>query len=117
MDEAGLNKSAILLMTLGEEEAAEVFKHLGPKEVQKLGSAMAGMKNVSREAVDQVLVDFQTQAGTRSTFGNGGDEYLRSVLNRALGEDKAGYLLDRILQGSDTSSIESLKWMDAPTVA
>ena len=75
------------------------------------------MKNVSREAVDQVLVDFQTEAGTQSTFGNGGDEYLKSVLNRALGEEKAGYLLDRILQGSDTSSIESLKWMDAPTVA
>ncbi|HXC41442.1 MAG TPA: flagellar motor switch protein FliG, partial [Burkholderiales bacterium] len=117
MDDAGLNKSAILLMSLGEEEAAEVFKYLEPKEVQKLGTAMANVKNVSRDAVDRVLIDFQEKAGSHTSIGSGSDEYLRSVLTKALGEEKAAYLLDRILQGSDTSGIESLKWMDAQTVA
>jgi len=117
MDDDGLNKSAILLMSLGEEEAAEVFKYLAPKEVQKLGMAMAGVKNVSREDIDRVLVDFQEKAGSQTSLGSADNEYLRGVLNKALGEEKASYLLDRILQGSDTSGIESLKWMDAQTVA
>jgi flagellar motor switch protein FliG len=117
MDEAGINKSAILLMSLGEEEAGEVFKFLGPKEVQKLSAAMAALKTVSREEVGTVLNEFEINAGSQSSLGGASPEYLRSVLTRALGDDKANYLLDRILQGSDTSGIESLKWMDSPTVA
>ena len=117
MDDAGINKSAILLMSLGEEEAGEVFKHLDPKEVQKLSAAMATMKGVSRDDVGSVLSEFQADAGSQASLGAASDDYLRSVLTRALGNDKANYLLDRILQGSDTSGIESLKWMDSPTVA
>jgi flagellar motor switch protein FliG len=117
MSEDGIQKSAILLMTLGEEDAVEVFKHLGPKEVQKLGAAMAALKNVSRDQVQKVLTEFREKAGEKTTVGMDSDNYIRSVLTKALGNDKAANLIDRILHGGDTSGIESLKWMDASSVA
>ena len=104
-------------MSLGEEEAVEVFKFLGPKEAQKLGAAMAGLNNVTREEVEEVLNEFRAKAEQRTTLGTASDEYIRSVLTKALGSDKAANLLDRILQGGDTSGIEGLKWMDATSVA
>ena len=116
--EAGnVEDAAILLMSLGEEEAAEVFRHLEPKEVQLLGETIARMKGVSRDKVDDVLSRFNTLAGDQSMLVADTDEYVKSVLRKALGEDKANLLLDRILQGSDVSGIESLKWMDATSVA
>ena len=117
MSDEGVQKSAILLMTLGEEEAAEVFKYLNPKEVQKLGMAMAALNNVKRDEVVQVLQDFMLQVGDKTSLGGASDEYIRSVLTKALGTDKAANLIDRILHGGDTSGIESLKWMDAASVA
>jgi flagellar motor switch protein FliG len=117
MSEAGIDDGAILLLTLGEEEASEVFKHLAPKEVQRLGEAMAKLKGVSRDRVNGVLARFHAEAAEQTSLGNNSDEYIRNVLNKALGPDKATYILDRILQGGDVSGIESLKWIDAPTVA
>ncbi len=117
MDEEGLNNAAIFLMSLGEEEAAEVFKHLSPKEVQKLGETIAHMRSVSREKVDEVVNKFADAAAAQSLLVSDTGNYVRSVLKRALGEDKAGLLIDRILQGGDVSGIESLKWMDPLSVA
>ncbi|MFG6461832.1 flagellar motor switch protein FliG [Roseateles sp. DXS20W] len=117
MDDKGLENAAILLMSLGEEEASEVFKHLSPKEVQALGETIAKLKVIKRAQVEQVLEKFDAVAETQSTLVTDTDEYVRAVLRKALGEDKANLLLDRILQGSDVSSIESLKWMDAASVA
>jgi flagellar motor switch protein FliG len=112
----GVTRSAILLMSLGEEEAVEVFKHLGPREVQKLSQAMARLSNVTREQVAGVLREFRLEAEQQAPV-TGGDQYIRSVLTRALGDEKASALVDRILQGQDASGIESLKWMDAGSVA
>lgn len=117
MDDKGVEDAAILLMSLGEEEASEVFKHLQPKEVQKLGETIAKLKVIPREKVEQVLTRFDAVAETQSMLVSDTDEYVRTVLRKALGEDKANLLLDRILQGGDVSSIESLKWMDANSVA
>lgn len=117
MDDKGTENAAILLMSLGEEEASEVFKHLSPKEVQALGETIAKLKVIKRAQVEQVLDKFDAVAETQSTLVTDTDEYVRAVLRKALGEDKANLLLDRILQGSDVSSIESLKWMDAASVA
>ncbi len=117
MDEQGLERSAILLMTLGEEAAAEVFRHLSPKEVQKIGETMTRLRTVPRERVGQVLEQFQSEAGSNGSLVADTDQYVKSVLRRALGEEKAGLLINRILQGSDTTGIESLKWMDAESVA
>jgi flagellar motor switch protein FliG len=112
----GVTRSAILLMSLGEEEAVEVFKHLGPREVQKLSQAMARLSNVTREQVAGVLREFRLEAEQQAPV-TGGDQYIRNVLTRALGDEKASALVDRILQGQDASGIESLKWMDAGSVA
>ena len=117
MDEEGLNNAAIFLMSLGEEEAAEVFKHLSPKEVQKLGETIAHMRSVSREKVDEVVNKFSDAAAAQSLLVSDTGNYVRAVLKRALGDDKAGLLIDRILQGGDVSGIESLKWMDPLSVA
>lgn len=113
----GLQNAAILLMSLGEEEAAEVFKHLSPKEVQKLGEAIAKTRSITRERVDEVVGRFTNVAAAHSLLVSDSGDYVRSVLKRALGDDKAALLLDRILQGGDVSGIESLKWMDPLSVA
>jgi len=113
----GTESAAILLMSLGEEQAAEVFKHLAPKEVQKLGEAIAKMKAVPRERVDEVMTRFATVAAEQQPLVADTDEYVKVVLRRALGDDKANLLIDRIMQGNDVSGLESLKWMDAAAVA
>jgi flagellar motor switch protein FliG len=117
LDDQGVEDAAILLMSLGEEHAAEVFRHLAPKEVQRLGEAIARMRPITHEKVEGVLDKFSTLATGQSTLVADNDEYVKSVLRKALGDDKANLLIDRILQGSDVSGIESLKWMDASSVA
>jgi flagellar motor switch protein FliG len=116
-DDQGVEDAAILLMSLGEEEAAAVFKHLAPKEVQKLGETIARMKSITRERMDGVLDKFGTVAQSQHVLVQDTDEYVKAVLRKALGDDKANLLIDRILQGSDVTGIESLKWMDASSVA
>ena len=117
MADTGIDDSAILLLSLGAEEAAEVFRHLSPKEAQKLGTAMAALKNVSREKIDAVLNKFTAEAGEQTGIGLESDSYIRDVLKRALGDEKAKLLLDRILQDDENAGIAGLKWMDAATVA
>lgn len=117
MNAEGIKKAALLLMSLGEEEAAEAFRFLSPREVQKISGAMAALKNVTRDDVAAVLEDFIEETKTHTTLSLDSKEYIRSVLNRALGEDKAGGVIDRIMLGDDITGIEGLKWMDAPAVA
>ena len=117
MSSEGLENSAILLISLGEDEAAEVLKHLNPREVQKLGSAMAKLKDVKRDRIQTVLGEFCNQVGDPSVLSVDSDAYLRTVLNKALGDERAAGLIDRILQGGDTSGIEGLKWLDSPSAA
>ncbi len=113
----GVEKSAIFLMTLGESEAAAVLKFLEPKEVQKISAAMVTLKNLTREQITDVFNDFLVCASNKTSFGLDSNEYIRSMLIKALGDDKAASLLDRIMHNSDTSGIESLKWMDPAAVA
>ncbi len=116
MSEAGIRRSAVLLFGLGQNEAIEVFKYLGPKEVQKLSLAMAQVNNVSHGEIQEVVGKFREECAARASIG-ATDEYLRNVLIEALGPDKAANLLDKITQGNDHSGIESLKWMDASSAA
>jgi flagellar motor switch protein FliG len=117
MSDDGLLKAAILLLALGEDEAAEVMRLLGPREVQKLGATMATLKSVGHEEVESVLSKFVSIADEQASFGIDSDEYIRSVLTKALGDDKASGLISRILQTRDANGIEGLKWMDGQTVA
>ena len=117
MADESVEKSAILLIALGEDYASEVLRHLGPREVQKLGHAMASLKTVPRSRVEAVLAEFHQVSEEAAAVHVDTDAYVRAVLTKALGDDKAANLISRILQGGDTNGIEGLKWMDAPTVA
>lgn len=112
-----LDQAAILMMSMGEKEAAEVLKHLGPKDVQRIGTAMTALENVPQEHVEFVMSNFLEEARSITGLGIGSDGYIRNMLVGALGEDKAGSLVDRILLGGNTSGLDTLKWMDARSVA
>ncbi len=112
-----LQRAAVLLMSLGESDAAQVMKHMGPKEVQKLGAAMSQLTDVHQDQLETVMADFLNTVGNQTGLGVGSDEYIRSVLNQALGEDKAGGVIDRILQGGNTKGLDTLKWMEPRQVA
>ncbi|MCI1011003.1 MAG: flagellar motor switch protein FliG [Pseudomonas sp. PGPPP4] len=112
-----VEKAAIFLLSLGEADAAQILRHMGPKEVQKVGTAMAQMRNVNREQVERVLGDFIEVVGDQTSLGVGADGYIRKMLTQALGEDKASGLIDRILLGGNTSGLDSLKWMEPRAVA
>ena len=104
-------------MTLGEEASAEVLRLLGPREVQKLGMEMARLSTIPRDEVAAVVTEFREESERQDGITTDSDEYIRKVLTRALGNDKAMALLDRILTNNDNSGIESLKWMDPSAVA
>ena len=113
----GTHRAAVLLLSLGEAEAAEVLKHMSAREVQKLGAAMARMGPVSTEQAQQVISSFVSELDGQTSLGVGADEYVRKVLANALGDDKADRLIDRILVGSQTKGLDALKWMDARAIA
>ncbi len=112
-----VDKAAVLLLSLGEEDAAEILKHLGPKEVQRIGSAMTQLKNVTRDQVENVLNTFFEHVQTQTSLGIGSDAYIRNMLVQALGEEKAGSLADRILMGGNTSGLDTLKWMNGRAIS
>ena len=114
---SGTERAAILLLSLGEQEAAEVMKHMGAKDVQRIGSAMTQLANISREDVTAILSEFSVTVEEQTSLGVGVDDYLRKVLTSALGEEKAGNVIDRILFGRTSKGLESLKWMDPRAVA
>lgn len=114
--EEGLEKAALLLMTLGPDAAAGVLRQLGPREVQKLTMKMASMTPQSRETVEPVLIEVNEHFG-KGTMIQSDDDQLREMLTKALGDDRANQLLSRMMSGSETAGIESLKWMDAATAA
>ncbi|WP_374485470.1 flagellar motor switch protein FliG [Zoogloea sp.] len=115
-NDEGLEKGALLLLTLGADEAAEVLKQLGPREVQKLGASMASMPAQPRERVEGILDELISYAEKGSPI-EADHEHIKEMLTKALGDERATHLISRVLQGSDTAGIESLKWMDAATAA
>ncbi|EHP44840.1 flagellar motor switch protein G [Cupriavidus basilensis OR16] len=118
MTDEGLQKSAILMMSLGEDAAAEVFKHLGPREVQSLGSAMATLNSVTREQMSAVLAEFRAETEQYLALNVDSSAFIRSVLNKALGEERAESVIEDILESRDPGAgIDSLNWMDSTSVA
>lgn len=112
----GTEKAALLLLTLGEDVAADVLQHMNPKQVQSIGATMASMDTVTRPMVEHVLNDFLERLETQTALGIGNDSYIRNMLEKALG-DKAGNVIDRILMGSGSNGLEALKWMDPKSIA
>jgi flagellar motor switch protein FliG len=116
-DLAGTQRAAILLMSLGEQDAANVLKQLDAREVQKLGIAMAELKEISREQMSSVLDNFIGVADGRANIASGSPDFVRRVLTQAVGKQKADMLLDRVSSGQSGQGIEALKWMEAKAVA
>lgn len=114
---SGVERAAILLLALGEADAAMVLKHLGVKDVQRVGAAMAQLTGISRVEVSTVLTEFSTTVDQQTSLGVGNDEYVRKVMIEALGADKAAGVVDRILRGRSGRGLESLKSMEAKSVA
>ncbi len=114
---SGAERAAIFIRSLGEDEAAAVLKHLGPREVQVLGTTLSTLSNVTRDQVDVVLTDFVGTVEKQTSLGIGNSDYIRSVLVKALGEDRAGSVIDRIVMGAGSRGLEQLKWLDPKTIA
>src|SRR6266436_5172580 len=114
---AGTQRAAILLMSLGEQDAANVLKQLDAREVQKLGIAMAELKEVSREQMTAVLDKFIGVADAKANIAGGSQDFVRRVLTQAVGKQKADMLLDRVSTGQTGQGIEALKWMESKAVA
>lgn len=113
----GTQKCAILMLLLGEEEASEILKNLSPREVQQLGTAMYSVADVNQDTVNMVLDEFLAIIKAQTSIGLGADTYIRRVLTKALGEDKAGSVLTRITPSQTGKNIEILQWMDARSIA
>ena len=113
----GIERSAVLLLSIGEEDAGEIMRHMSPKEVQAVGEAMATIGGVNKEQVGEILDEFAESIGDHTSLGVGSEDYLRTVLTNALGEDKASALLDRILMGRNSKGLDALKWMEPRAVA
>ena len=113
----GLERSALLMLGLGEQHAAEILRHMGPKEVQEIGMAMAGLSQVTSSMMETVMAEFVGTIGEQTSLGLGSDEYIRNMLTTALGADKASGVIDRILLGRNSKGLEQLKWMDPRGIA
>ncbi|MFT2091393.1 flagellar motor switch protein FliG [Paraglaciecola sp. 2405UD69-4] len=113
----GVDKAAILLLSLSEEDAAQILKHLEPKEVQKLGQAMASIEDMTQPKITAVHKNFIEEIQNYSTIGFQSTDFVKRALTSALGEDKAANLIDQILMGSGAKGLDSLKWMDSKQVA
>lgn len=113
----GVDKAAILLLSLAEEDAAQILKHLEPKQVQKLGQSMATIDDMTQHKITAVHKHFIDEIQNYSTIGFQSQDFVKRALTAALGEDKAASLLDQILMGGGAKGLDSLKWMDSKQVA
>lgn len=113
----GAVDAAVLLISMGEEAAAEVIRRLSPKEAEIIGKAMAEIKVASEEDINTVLMRLSEDMDQTSMLIEDSSAYVRSVMTRALGENKASVLIDRIMEAPDSPGIENLRWMDAPSIA
>lgn len=113
----GVEKAAILLLSLSEEDAAQILKHLEPKQVQKVGLAMAQMVDLNQAKITAVHSMFIEQIQNFSTIGFQSEEFIKRALTAALGEEKAANLIDQIVLGGGAKGLDSLKWMDSKQVA
>jgi len=110
------DRSAVIMLLLGEQQAADIIRYLNPREVQALGSAMIGVADLCQEAVNIVHDDFVGTIKQQTRLGLGTGDYVEKVLNRALGEDKAATVLGRIMPGQSSKGLEILRWMDARSI-
>lgn len=113
----GIERAAVVLMALGEDHAAEILRHLDPRELHKIGVAMAGLSNLNRDQISEIIHTFNEELHNQSSLMLDSQNYIRGVLVRALGREKAKGILEHIFDGEGKSGVDSLKWMDASAIA
>ena len=113
----GAEKAAVFLLGVGEQSAARILKHMSPKVVQKVGATMATLRAINRLQAEEVITQFTESLGEVTSFSGDNEEFVRSVLREALGEDKAESIINTVIMGRDSKGVESLKWMDSRAVA
>ncbi len=113
----GVERAAILLLGLGEENAAEVIRYLEPRQVQKVGETMSNLASLSQNKIDDVLDEFLAEAKTQTSLGVDAEKYVKSVLKTALGDVKARPIIDRIIVSEQDGGLNQLKWLEGKTVA
>ena len=109
-------RAAVIMLLLGEQQAADILRYLSPREVQALGAQMVSVADLSQEAVNVVLDDFVATIKKQTSLGLGTVDYVENVFKRALGDDKAATVLGRIMPGSSSRGMEILRWMDARSI-
>ncbi|MEH6358782.1 MAG: flagellar motor switch protein FliG [Pseudomonadales bacterium] len=112
-----VENAAILLMSLGEDHAAQILRHMEPKEVQMIGTAMSTLQNINKEQMEGALSGFLEDAQDETGLTMGSDQYIKKLLVQALGKEKASSVIERILMGGNTSGLDTLKWMEPLAVA
>lgn len=105
------------MMLIGEDEAAEIMGNLSPKEVQVLGSAMYSVQGLGQDTVNLVLDEFLAIIKAQTSLGISGGGYIKNVLTKSLGEDKAQTVLGKITPSDSNKAIEILDWLDARSIA
>ena len=110
-------RAALFLMALGENQAAEILKHMEPKEVEALGTTMRGLGTITQTQIGLVLDEFLKSVGNQSSLSLGTDDYLKSILQKALGKERSQTIMSRISIGTSSKGLDMLKWMDAKTIA
>jgi len=113
---SGTQRAAILLMSLGEKHAASILRHMDPREVHKVGTAMSSLGNISSRQIESVLQEFLQSAQGKSAMSVGTDEYVSKVLHQALGAERAEGMINRVLDGRNAKGLETLKWMDPKAI-
>lgn len=112
-----VENAAILLMSLGEDHAAQILRYMKPKEVQLIGTAMSTLKNINKDQMDSALSSFMADVQDETGLTMGSDQYIKKLLIQALGKEKASSVIERILMGGNTSGLDTLKWMEPLAVA
>ena len=116
-DLSGPQRAAIFLLGVGERGAASIMKHMAPKEVQRVGEAMADLRDVSNEQIASVVQEFSDKVASVSPIGIGSSDFTRRVMVEALGENRARNMLNKVMQDKTSTGMEALKWMDASALA
>ena len=113
---SGTEKAAVIMLLLGEQQAADVIRFMAPREVNALGSAMVSVADLSQDLVNLVLDDFVSTLKTQTNLGLGTPNYVQNVFKRALGDEKAATVLGKIMPPASSKGLEILQWMDAKSI-
>ena len=114
---SGYEKAAILLLSLGEDVASEVMKNFEAKEIRVIGNYLSKTNKIDGESVKSVVKEFCEIAKSPEGFIFGGDDYLRSVLTKALGNEKATKVMENLAIASEDKGLEALRWIDPRGIA